>query len=205
MASFPVPVFSWFAICQFGNGVRVRAERSSPIARPWEWAADRQTDRHFVTSYLNQIWSAIKMNIISHKVRYHSKNKTLNLVNAIPVSGMKLKQGYVFWSFFNSDLWSTTSMESSRRDLLNHVAGLNIGLPWKITKIRAPVLVSHPKQVLLVRPAGLSTGLFVGVRLADFPKGFFFYRSWVVLCCIGRVQMGDSRSGSSWRARMRLE
>jgi len=35
------------------------------------------------------------------------------------VLGVKLKRGYVFWLFFKIDLCSATSMESSRRDLLN--------------------------------------------------------------------------------------
>jgi len=42
--------------------------------------------------------------------------------SAIPVLGEKIKRGYVFWLFFELDLCSATSMESSHRDLLNDAA-----------------------------------------------------------------------------------
>ena len=49
----------------------------------------------------------------------HSKKETPVLGNAIPVLSMKLKRGQcVFWQFFNIDLCSATSIESSCRDLL---------------------------------------------------------------------------------------
>jgi len=51
------------------------------------------------------------------------KNNAPDLGNAMPVLGMKPKRGlYVLWSFFNIDLCSATSIESSRRDLLNDMA-----------------------------------------------------------------------------------
>jgi len=47
--------------------------------------------------------------------------------------------------FSKIDLCSATSMESSRRDLLNDITA---GQSWEITKIRTtPVLFSHPKLV----------------------------------------------------------
>jgi len=49
--------------------------------------------------------------------------KTKHPFKGMPVLGVKLKRAlYVFWLFYNIDLGSDTSMESSRRDLLNYMA-----------------------------------------------------------------------------------
>jgi len=53
--------------------------------------------------------------------KHYSKNKTPVLGNAIPVLVWKTKTGVVRRLFFKIDLCSATSMESSRRDLLNDV------------------------------------------------------------------------------------
>jgi len=45
---------------------------------------------------------------------------------------------------FFQDLWSATSIESSRRDLLNAMAE-RIGLSWSINKICHPHLIVTPK------------------------------------------------------------
>jgi len=52
-----------------------------------------------------------------------TQNKIPVSGSSIPVSGVKLKRGsYVYWLFFNIDLRSARSMESSRRDFLRDVA-----------------------------------------------------------------------------------
>jgi len=53
----------------------------------------------------------------------HSENKTFVSGSSTPVLGVKPKRRhFVFRLFFNVDLCSATSMENSRRDLLNDVA-----------------------------------------------------------------------------------
>jgi len=78
------------------------------LAREFLFLAGRQEEKS----------SCQKKNLVAH-----SKNKTPVLGNAAPVLGMKPKRGwYVFWLFFKIGLCSSTSMESSRRDLSNDVA-----------------------------------------------------------------------------------
>jgi len=71
----------------------------------------------------------------------HSKNKICVLGNAIPVLGMKPKQGVVlFWLFFKVDLCSALSFKRYRRELSFDEAE-HVGLSLKMTKIRTtPVL-----------------------------------------------------------------
>jgi len=78
----------------------------------------------------------------------HSKNKTpVSGREFFTVLGVKLKwQWYVFWLFFKIGLCSATSMESSRRDLLNDVAD-HRSILKNNQNTYYPVLVSHPKQV----------------------------------------------------------
>jgi len=59
--------------------------------------------------------------------RGHSQNKTPGLGIAVPVLVMKLKQGSGYFGNFSTKTCSATSMECSRRYLLNDVAE-NLGL-----------------------------------------------------------------------------
>jgi len=69
-----------------------------------------------------------------------------SLGNAIPVLGMHLKRGKcVFWYFFNIDLYSATSIESSHRELLNGMAEHRPILKNNQNTYHAH-LVSHPNS-----------------------------------------------------------
>jgi len=97
----------------------------------------------------------------------YSKYKTPFRGSFVPVLGVKPKRGwYVFWLFFNIDQCSATSLESSRRDLLNDMAER---LPiWKKKGRTIPVLVSHTHKTALA-----------------FPKtGFCFYCEFMFAGCV---------------------
>jgi len=78
---------------------------------------------------------------------YPKKKQNPRFGNAIPILGMKLKRGCALTlaSFQHRPTFSDINGNLSPTPWM---IWLNIGLPWKITKIRTTtVLVSHPKQV----------------------------------------------------------
>jgi len=56
--------------------------------------------------------------------------------------------GGTYFSYFSRSAYVQPSFKTSRQELSIDVAEQNIGLCWKITKLRTtPVLGSYPKQV----------------------------------------------------------
>jgi len=84
----------------------------------------------------------------------HCKNKTSVFGNPTPVLGMELKRGEnVFWYFFIIDLCSVTSIESSRRDLLNDKAEHRPSIKNK-QNTQHILFDSTPKTGILFLPTG---------------------------------------------------
>ena len=77
---------------------------------------------------------------------------------AKPVLDTKLQRGhYVLWYFFNIDLCSATSMESSRRDLANDMAEHN------------PILKSNIKTYCPRFSSALKTGTIIDRKNVPTP------------------------------------